>query len=65
MAGLLFVLAFALLLGIAQAVGLTVDSRTGRDWHNPERPDLHVVPDPPDAEIISLEEYRTERASRL
>lgn len=58
MAGLLFVLGFAVLLGVAQLLGLTVDSRDSHDWHNPDPPGHHILPDPPDAEIISLDEYR-------
>ena len=58
MAGLLFIVGFAVLLGVAQLLGLTVDSRNNHDWHGPDAPEQHPVPDPPDAEVISLDEYR-------
>ncbi|GAA4200179.1 hypothetical protein [Actinocatenispora rupis] len=45
MGGLLFTAGIAVLLGLAQLLGLAADSRDGRDWH-PREPEhrADVVP---------------------
>lgn len=56
MAGLLFILGFAVLLGAAQLIGLAVKSPGRHDDHTP--PDHHLVPDAPTAAVTRLDEYR-------
>jgi|GEM_PF-5603259 len=59
MSGLLFVASFAVLLGLAQLLGLAHDSRDGHDWH-PPRPRHRVPPEPVD-NVVPLRHRRSAR----
>jgi hypothetical protein len=54
MYALLFIVAFALLLGLAQALGWTVDSREPNGWRPTDaQPPEHSDPAPPRPTLVS------------
>lgn len=58
MYALLFVVVFAVLLGLAQLLGWTVDSREPNGWRPTDAdPPEHSHPGPPRAELVRTAPY--------